>query len=150
MGYDHYMNTNEKRLEIEADGFQVTAILHPAHSWKRNTKTRIYVGGQDEVDFTEAWELLREKDPQNVGASEEVNALFRRLNRQEVKNMKAVVEELRQTSEEADAVLSVGGKLTFSKKAGCACGCSPAFVPETMLNINGRDVESLFITKKEN
>lgn len=142
------MNNNDKTLTIEVDGFKVMAILHPAHTWQRKTKTRVYVGGQDAVDYSEAWELLREKDPQNIGASEEVNALFRKLNRQEVKNMKAVVEELRQTSEEADAVLSVGGRLTFSKKAGCSCGCSPAFVPEHMLNINGRDVESLFITKE--
>ncbi|QOP66641.1 hypothetical protein SEA_LAHQTEMISH_50 [Microbacterium phage Lahqtemish] len=142
------MNSNDKTMTIEADGFKLTIILHPAHTWQRKTKTRIYVSGQDDVDFSAAWELLREKDPQNIGASEEVNALFRKLNRQEVKNMKAVVEELRQTSEEADAVLSVGGRLTFSKKAGCSCGCSPAFVPEHMLNINGRDVESLFITKE--
>ncbi|AUG84844.1 hypothetical protein PBI_DISMAS_47 [Microbacterium phage Dismas] len=154
-GYDHYMSTSTERLTIEADGFQVTIVLHPAYGWKRNTKTRVYVGGEEEVDFSEAYAMQRANAEEHGdpfyprGTFPEEDKLFARLNRQVVKNQKAVVEELRQTSEEADDVLARAGKLTFSRTAGCGCGCSPAFVPDNMLVHEGRDIESLFITKKK-
>lgn len=150
---------NNKRITIEVDGFTVQAILHPNFSWKRSTKTRIYVGGEEQVDFSEAYAMQRENEAAyreanpthpfyGKGAFPAEDKLFASLNRQVVKNLKAVVEELRMTDERLEDILASGGKLTFSRTAGCGCGCSSGFVPERMILIDGQSVESLFITKK--
>jgi len=141
------MNNNKNRSILTAGDFEVRIDHHPRYGYKRPTKARVYVSGNEDVDYTEAYALMREQDPQNVGASEEVNALFRKLNRQEVKNMKAVIEEALQTVEGLDFLAD--NPLTFSRKAGCSCGCSPAFVVKEGVQHDGLWVESIFITKKK-
>lgn len=146
---------NNNRIEFDVEGFTVSANLHPEYSWKRPTKTRVYVGGEDEVDFTEAYAMQRANaethgDPfYGKGTFPEEDKLFAALNRQVVKNQKAVIEELRMTSEELDNIIAPAGKLTFSRTAGCSCGCSAGFVPTNMMIVGGRQIESLFITKKK-
>lgn len=149
------MNNNTNRIEIELDGLKVSAILHPETVWVRNrlTKTRVYVSGEASVDFTDAYAMQRANAETHgspfygKGEFPAEDKLFAALNRQVVKNQKAVIEEVHETDEGLSEAILAGGKLTFSRTAGCACGCSPAFVPERMIVINGRKVESLFITK---
>lgn len=65
---------------------------------------------------------------------EEEDAAWRVFNRQEVKLMKMAAEwGLRELGHDA--------KLRFSRKAGCSCGCSPGFVLDTSLRIDGRQVD---------
>ncbi|AYN55918.1 hypothetical protein PBI_COLTRANE_47 [Microbacterium phage Coltrane] len=149
------MNNNNNRIEFDVDGFTVSALLHTSTPWVRNlTKTRIYVGGEESVDFTEAYALQKANAEAygspfyGKGEFPAEDKLFASLNRQVVKNQKAVVEELRMTSEELDDILAAAGKLTFSRTAGCGCGCSSGFVPQHMAYIENRAIESLFITKK--
>ena len=42
---------NNNRIEFDVEGFPVSANLHPEYSWKRPTKTRVYVGGEDAGDI---------------------------------------------------------------------------------------------------
>lgn len=138
--------TNTARTTIESDTISVSIDHHPRFAYTRPTKARVYVSGEESVDFTEAYALMKELDPQNQGLSDEVNALFRKLNRVEVRNQKAVIEEALQSVEALDFLAD--RKLTFGRKAGCSCGCSPAFVVDRGVQHDGLWVSSIFITKK--
>ncbi|WIC89472.1 hypothetical protein SEA_BAJUNIPER_49 [Microbacterium phage BAjuniper] len=146
-------NNNTNRVHLEAEGFTVQVVLHPLYSYKRPTKARVYVGGEEDVDFSEAYAMQRANaethgDPfYGKGTFPEEDKLFAKLNRQVVKNQKAVIEEAMQTSE-AVADLLADRKLTFSRTAGCSCGCSSGFVPDQGIRYEDRWVESIFITKK--
>lgn len=141
------MNNNTNRTILTAGNIEVKIDHHPRFGYKRPTKARVYVSGNEDVDYIKAYALMKELDPQNQGVSPEVNALFRKLNRQEVKNMKAVIEEALQTVEGLDFLAD--NSLTFSKKAGCGCGCSPAFVVKEGVQHDGLWVKSIFITLKK-
>ena len=152
------MNTNKNRTILTADGFTVSIDHHSRYSYKRPTKARIYVSGEESVDFTEAYAMQRENEAAYSAANPErpfygkgdfpeEDKLFAKLNRQVVKNQKAVIEEALQTVEGLDFLAD--NPLTFSKKAGCGCGCSPAFVVKEGIQHDGLWVESIFITLKK-
>ncbi len=141
------MNTNRNRIVLEADGIQVIIDHHPR--WGKTTKARVYVSGEAEVDFSEAYARRDAQGAWDRGVDEETDKAFARLNRQVVKNKKALIEEALQTVEGLEELLTDGNKLTFSRTAGCGCGCSPAFVPQTGITHDGLLVESIFISKKK-
>ena len=152
------MNTNKNRTILTADGFTVSIDHHPRFTYKRPTKARIYVSGEESVDFTEAYAMQRENEAAYSAANPErpfygkgdfpeEDKLFAKLNRQVVKNQKAVFEEACQTVEGLAELFLPENTLTFSRTAGCGCGCSPAFVPKAGLFHDGLWVESIFITK---
>jgi hypothetical protein len=91
-------------------------------------KTRLYVYGEQEVDFTGAYEADRaDGGPKPRGERPEVDKMFDKLNRQVVRNQKAAVLDT-MAENEALAELLAGYKMAVNRKAGCGCGCSPAFV----------------------
>jgi len=122
-------------------------------AWDEKSKrTRLYVAGEEPVDFTAAYEADRaDGGPQPRGQRPEVDKLFDALNRQVVKNQKKVALEA-VASIPALAELIEDCKMTFSKKAGCSCGCSPAFILDQTImvptDMGARFVSSIAIEKK--
>jgi len=111
------------------------------------------VAGEEPVDFTAAYEADRaDGGPQPRGQRPEVDKLFDQLNRQVVKNQKKVA--LAAIAKiPALAELIEDCKMTFSKKAGCSCGCSPAFILDQTImvptDMGARFVSSIAIEKKQ-
>ncbi|AXH47343.1 hypothetical protein SEA_EDEN_48 [Microbacterium phage Eden] len=151
-----------QRAELETENFKIMIdVTLWGYSREDRRKARVSVSGYEDVNYDEAYALARENDGFIKGNNEEVDALFRKLNRLEVKNMKAVIAEAVAEVPELAAILE-GVNLTFSKKAGCSCGCSPAFVPSRDLGVDGTyqefngavkeakgmRVRNLWITKK--
>jgi len=135
------------------DNFKVT--IHTRAWDDKATKTRLYISGEAEVDFTAAYEAdSADGGPKQRGERLEVDKLFDRLNRQVVRNKKALVLEAKD-GDAAVADLLGDLKMTFSRKAGCGCGCSPAFILDGMLTADteqgAKPVTSIWIERnKEN
>lgn len=111
------------------------------YSRKSPRKTRIYVSGAKEVDFTPAYDLVKRDGTANRNhASDEQNKMFDRLNREVVKNERAVAEQAIAEVEELHNMLA-DLKLSYSRYAGCTCGCSPGFVASDVLK--GRAVDNI-------
>lgn len=104
----------------ENDTFIVKGLLA---DWDtRSTKTRISANVSTEEMVAAIGEQpaysTRGEDPEN-------DAAWRAYNRAEVKTMKAQIME---ANAQLNFLPADGFKLTFSKTAGCSCGCSPAFI----------------------
>jgi hypothetical protein len=103
----------------------------------KERKTRVYVYGEDDVDFTEAnaaekAALDRDGHWPRRGDYPDTDKMFDRLNRQVVKNKKNLIAEVGEHIEHVAGLLD-GRKLNFSRKAGCSCPCSPGFITDTYL-----------------
>lgn len=61
------------------------------------------------------------------GDNAELDAAWRKYNREELRLMRAIVDPV------VKAEFPELGKLSFSRTAGCSCGCSPAFRAEGMV-----------------
>lgn len=114
-------------------------------SWetrRSNKKTRIYVSGEEAVDFTEAHAMQKANLEAGITEHPEEDKLFAQLNRIVVKNMK----------EHADPVIGAelfddifcnsieDFKMNFSRTAGCACGCSSGFVANLQLEVKHNEL----------
>lgn len=109
-----------------------------AAAFPRKAKnTRVYVDGEDpaaeslalaEAASKAAGTYLREVSP-------EADKLWDKHNRELVRNKKAFLQELREEYELLDNLLA-GRKLNFSRRGGCSCGCSPAFVADVRIPMN--------------
>lgn len=138
-------------IDIELDGFTVRLLTMPR--WKREAqkKTRIYVDGEPDVDFTEAYAMQKANGYAPIGTNPAEDSLFRKLNREVVKNKRAVIEALLgQPTEMLD--LLGGMKLSFSKYAGCSmCPCSPGFIAELPIKRiaeTNQSITDIWITRK--
>lgn len=110
----------------------VTVVL--SEGWKAR-KARVYAWGAEPVSFDhlpDGWQF--NKDPEIVKEC-------KRLNRIEIANMRALVAEAVAECDN-DVIREVAnGKMSFSRKAGCSCGCSPGFVLDRLIpvQVNGRE-----------
>jgi len=110
---------------------EFTVTVHTRAWDEKATKTRLYVGGEAEVDFSAAYEAdYADGGPKPRGQRPEVDKLYDSLNRQVVKNKKALLAEAKEQA--AVAELLGERKMTFSRKAGCSCGCSAGFILDGM------------------
>lgn len=87
----------------------------------RASKTRVSM----QIETTAVWPTWSQ-DPEFDEAK--YDAEVKVANRLYVKEMKAAILE---ANKELDFLPKDGWKLTFSRTAGCGCGCSPAFILNT-------------------
>lgn len=79
-------------------------------------KTRVYVNGT---------EPEMEQPPNSIlGEDPELDAQWRKYNREEIRLMREAAQAT------IDAIGWDAGKLSFSRKAGCSCPCSPGFISQ--------------------
>lgn len=146
---DIQFDTNGRTV-IEAGEFTIQLIA--AKPSERPKKTRVYVSGEDDVDFSPAYaatELDRQTSGQGYvgrGYSPETDKLFDALNRQVVRNQRAVLAQARIAVPELDAILG-NNTFGFSRHAGCSCSCSPGFVASGYLRVAGRAITDVFVTR---
>lgn len=137
-------------------GFRIHVTASNGYSAEDRKKARVYVSGADDVDFAEAYEATR-RDTEAKGSSAirgdnpATDKMFDRLNRQVVKNERAVLDAALSAS--ADLRELVGdAALHFSRKAGCSCGCSAGFVASHHIAVqhDGRtlNVTDVFVTRE--
>ena len=139
-------------IDIDLDGF--TVRLRTVQDWDREAqkKTRVYVGGEEKVDFSEARALSEAAGTYRREANVEADKMWDRLNRQVIKNKRAVVEAALAQPSELSELLG-GLKLSFSKYAGCSsCPCSPGFVAaaavKRLVGDSHRNVTDIWIDTK--
>jgi len=81
-----------------------------------------------------------------VGEDPENDKAWKAYNRAEVRTMKA---GLLEANAAFNFLPADGWELTFSRKAGCSCGCSPAFILKTstggFLWIDGKRYKSVWV-----
>ena len=141
-------------VKLENDEFRISIKCNA--SWYKPKKARIFVDGYAEVDFTAAYDMRSEETGLRRGYNDEMDKLFDKLNRQVVKNQKAVIVEAIDKSSVLRAMLG-NAKFGFWKTAGCSCGCSSGFIADAYAviesdrdgNIHRRfTVEDIFVFKK--
>lgn len=113
-------------------------------------KPRVYTSGEAPVDYTPAHEMAQARDSYLRGTDAETDRLFDKLRRQQIANKREFVTSATAMSTEIAALIG-GSKLSFSRKAGCPCGCSPGFILDTahMIDIGNAVhawIESIFIS----
>lgn len=144
-----------------SEGYEYEVIIRANMTYKKTKKTRFYIGGEDKVDFSEAQAMSEAAGSQMRGESVEADKAWDAANRQVVKNQRDVMEQATMVSNVVREMV-FGHKFNFNKKAGCSCGCSPAFVADDVLTIgtvtnnwNGEPVfrvvpiESICVMKRE-
>jgi len=113
---------------------EFTVTVHTKVWDEKATRTRLYVSGEQDVDFSAAYEAdYADGGPKPRGERPEVDKLYDQLNRQVVRNKKALLAEAKQ--QEPIAELLGEAKMTFSRKAGCSCGCSAGYILDRMLTV---------------
>ena len=146
------MTETSQRIDLKyrRDGMTVhLCALKNTHANRRDygKKTRVYVSGQEDVSFDDlpdGW--MYNDDPAIVKEC-------KRRNRQEVKNMRALIAEAAELIPIQSMVEITHSKLGFSRHAGCSmCPCSPGFVKDgaqVRVNIDGIDypVTDMWISK---
>ena len=114
----------ENRMVFEAahNGFMYTVGANfQTSNYPRITNKCISVYGEDDVDFSGLPHT-------RIGDFPEIDREYTRRNKLVVAAQRAVLKEatsIEGLPEWLQALLD--GKLSFSRKAGCSCGCSPGF-----------------------
>jgi len=111
---------------IEDDNFKVYISTGSTYNSK---KVRIYTEGYEDVDFTPAYEMEAAGAGIRRGENEAVDKMFDKLNRQVVKNKKAVIDEAIAKNSVVRALVG-NAKYGFWKTAGCSCGCSAGHIAD--------------------
>jgi hypothetical protein len=106
---DHVLDDKGTVHLGELGSFRVTTSRR--RSAKFGSKGLVYVTAPDPADLG----LATTPDSHHSDDGGLNDQAWKAFNRLEVQVMKTFVEH------------AVAGKLTFSKKAGCSCGCSPGF-----------------------
>lgn len=118
-------------IVLDTDSHKVKLLV--GKSYDRPRRLRVYVGGEEPVDFTEAYDLQKANGYASRGVNPDEDKLFDRLNRRVTKNKRAVLNDARQGFL-ADILEDLS--FTFSRKAGCSmCECSPGFVADRVLKV---------------
>lgn len=110
--------------------------VHIIAGYHSNKKTRLYVDGESSAAASraEAERLSKEAGTWERGKSLEADKAWDRHNREVIKNKRETIEFLVDENELLRSLLA-GHKLSFGRKAGCSCGCSPAFVVDTVIRV---------------
>jgi hypothetical protein len=129
------------RLVGEANGFKVTIIT----KYGVTKRTRAYIDGYEDVDFSDLYSIPNwPNDPS-------LTPEFKRRNKIIVSNMRKVIAEFASTVVGNPMIAIFDHKWSFSKKAGCSCGCSSGFVLNRVVPFTHdgyiRSIESIHIEK---
>lgn len=118
------MNAKRKTIDLTIEGtdYQVSMI---GMDWSdrravRRSRTLVSCGNSVEPAMPMPAYSIKGEDPEN-------DAAWRKYNREELRLMRAIVDPV------VKAEFPELGKLSFSRTAGCSCGCSPAFRAEGMV-----------------
>lgn len=111
---------------VEDDSFKVYVSTKSNYN---PSKVRVYTEGEVDVDFSAAYAMANEETGLLRGKNEEMDKAFDKLNRQVVKNKKAVIEEAIEKNSVVRTLLG-GAKYGFWKTAGCSCGCSSGHIAD--------------------
>lgn len=114
-------------------GYEISVSRDLQYSSNKGRSRVVYVDGETEVSMEGLEYGIRGEDPA-------MDKAWDRHNRQVIKNQRAVIEEV-VAHEEFDKLPEVVkevlvNKLTFSRYAGCRCGCSPGFKTPVNFGIN--------------
>lgn len=103
---------------------------------RRTKKTRISARITDAEMVYLGYEVAKFSD-----GTEAVERYRKARRKEERKNIKQWL-----ASDEAKALgLSENERLRYSRRAGCSCGCSPAFILDRLVCQNGSPLESIFL-----
>ena len=106
---------------IARDGFNIHVVAERGRYNRRPKKIRYYVDGFENVDYSDL--MVTDNWPNDPALTPE----FKRRDRIELKHMRAVLEPgmaiLR-----AEMPGAASEKVSYSRTAGCSCGCSPGFI----------------------
>ena len=120
------MTTNRVEL-FENDDIEITGLYRYSGSGLR---TRVFVSGHGNPEMPMPAFSVKGKDAENDKAWRAYN--------------KRAVELMRELAIEGLDLLDADyGKLSFSRKAGCGCGCSAGFFAE-----NWMGYEAIYVTRK--
>lgn len=132
-------------VRFEVDGIRIHFVAELHSRFGRVKRARYYVYGEEEVDFSDLYKIA------DWGNDPALKPEFNRRNRIVVKNKRDVLnagfEAMRGLAPEA-----ISSKLSFSRKAGCNCGCSPGFVGEQrLIQMGGRtyQITDVWVKKAE-
>lgn len=150
----HNVEVTNRGFKVETEDFEID--FRTVDWTVAPKKLRIFVDGEESVDFEKAYQMSTERDSIMKGVDEETDKLFASLNRKVVKNKKQLVLDAIQ---EVDALRVVVGGASFGwwKTAGCSCPCSPGFIADVknckIKNVSrGHEfldyIESISIVKK--
>lgn len=129
-------DTRHHRFEIDGYAFHLMFAEWPV---RPDHKTRIFIAGQAPVTEME--------QPESFEDEPEINRQWRRYNKLEIAKQREVLEAGMALI--ADQLYAQPDKISFSRTAGCSCGCSPGLVADRALrNKLGQQIENLWITKK--
>lgn len=130
------MNTKgEWTFEYEGDAYEVK--VRPDRDSRRNSiNSKAYVCDVDRVEpspslaeiHARAVELGAVNGYTVRGAYPEIDKMWDEHNRQIVAAKRDLFLAALRAGDPTWTGLSAGDKLTFSRKAGCSCGCSPGFI----------------------
>lgn len=141
---------DRRRMTVETDDYTIV-FVEVLQSWHRDArkKARVYVFGEVEVDFAEAYEMQKANDYAPRGTNPVEDKLFNKLNRQVIANKREVLEAAMEAVYELGEVL-VDAKFNFSRTAGCSCPCSPGFIVDRVIRDteSGLTISDIFITRK--
>lgn len=112
---------------VTTEQYTFTVRRRPKDStrhWKSG-KVRVFVSGQDAPEF--------DNPPYGStrGDGSDEDRAWKRYNREELRLQREVLAQATAAMPELAEQL---GKLSFSRKAGCSCGCSPGFVGTAWTN----------------
>lgn len=124
---------------VGKEQFVVRISLKEAWGWGRDytKKTRIYTSG---VDLDKIEEEAR---PHYVAVGEQ-SAEYKKAGRAYRK------EERRIIAAALDAAGIKFEKVNFSQKAGCSCPCSPGWIANDVLTIDGFRIDDLYVSQVRN
>lgn len=120
------MTTNLTKFEM--NGLNITVSFS---DYRDNKRTRVHVYGEDKPAIAEPLMSFRGENP-------EIDRAWDKYNREVIKNKRALVAK-------ADLEMLRDVKLRFSRKAGCSCSCSPGFIAEHHVYLDGRRVDSIWV-----
>ena len=137
--------------------FVITTETHEIHlickdysDWRSvNKSTRVY-GPEVTPEMERPPYVGRGKD-------KDVDKAWDAYNRAEVKLMKAEIEAAAKSvavryapanNEFASVVAAMTQDLTFSRKAGCSCGCSAGFVSKMHVRFRNNAIDQISVVKK--
>lgn len=138
---------------IESDDFTVKLSIEGGW-WNKPKKLRIFVDGEEKVDFSEAYAMADQENGLRRGINDAMDKAFDKLNRQVVKNQKAVLLEAIESNDIVRNIIG-GAKFGFWKTAGCGCGCSSGWIAETHASAATLDmryaspVTQMYVWKKD-
>jgi len=120
--------------KLVVNGHNITVVCDT--TYRQPKATRLYAWGTS-PDYDHPPFSIKGDDPDNDKA-------WRKYNRDEITEMRKLLEDVTVFLNDI-----ANGDLTyrFSRKAGCGCGCSPGFIADRALFLNGRPIVQISVEK---